>query len=266
MSHSKTSSVRLVSQTVFSEFLDREVRVDYYLPHVPWWKFWERPYVLLFHDGQDLERMNFAQLYRKTFARRSGRRPLVVAVHANDRRLREYGTAAGPDYAQRGDLAHQHERFVLEELLPPVRAAHRTFGRCAVAGCSLGGLAAFDLAWRNPEVFDRVGVFSGALWWRSRVFRPEAPDADLMVHDMVRRTPAVRRGMRFWFQTGTLDEESDRNRNGTIDSIDDTLHLIACLQEKGYRTGEEITYVEIEGGRHDVPTWASILPEFLRWL
>lgn len=256
----------MISQTIFSEFLDREVRVDYYVPRVPWWKFWERPYVLLFHDGQDLERMDFASIYDRVFSKGSGRKPLVVAPHANKDRLREYGTAAGPDYAKRGDLAHLHERFVLEELLPPVRAAHRTFGRCAVAGFSLGGLAAFDLGWRNPNVFDRIGVFSGALWWRSRAFRPEAPDDDLVVHRMVQMATEVPRDLRFWFQTGTLDEASDRNNNGVIDSIDDTLHLIDCLQEKGYRTGENITYVEIEGGRHDVPTWAGIMPEFLRWI
>ena len=266
MANSDDSLVELVRQEVFSDFLDRVVTVDYYVPARKWWQFWKRPYVILFHDGQDLDRMNFLEIYRRTFQNSGATKPLVVAIHANEDRMREYGTAAQTDYAGRGDRAHLHERFVLEELLPAVQSAHRTHRRVAVAGFSLGGLAAFDLAWRNPRTFHRVGVFSGALWWRSQAFNPAAPDDHLIVHEMVKSTPAVSRQQKFWFQTGTLDETDDRNNNGIIDSIDDTLHLIRCLNERGYKTGTDIEYLEVEGGRHDVPTWTGVMPEFLGWL
>ena len=71
-------------------------------------------------------------------------------------------------------------------------------------------------------------------------------------------------GLKFWFQAGTLDEKSDRNNNGIIDAIDDTIHLINILKYKGYNP-EDIKYVEVQGGRHNFRTWAKILPDFLTW-
>ena len=71
--------------------------------------------------------------------------------------------------------------------------------------------------------------------------------------------------LKFWFQTGTLDEISDRNKNGTIDSIDDTLDLITELTIIGYRPFKDIQYYEIQNGRHDIATWAEAMPVFLQW-
>jgi enterochelin esterase-like enzyme len=57
----------------------------------------------------------------------------------------------------------------------------------------------------------------------------------------------------------------DRNNNGIIDSIDDTLGLIGELEQKGYKRGTDIEYLELPDGRHDVPTWARAFPDFLKW-
>jgi enterochelin esterase-like enzyme len=69
----------------------------------------------------------------------------------------------------------------------------------------------------------------------------------------------------FWLQTGTEDEKDDRNHNGIIDSIEDTLDLIAELERKGFRWGRDIRYVEVKGGHHDQATWSAIMPDFLTW-
>ena len=71
--------------------------------------------------------------------------------------------------------------------------------------------------------------------------------------------------LKFFFETGTLDETADRNKNGIIDSIDDTLSLIEELVKKGYDPAEDIRYLEIKDGRHDVETWGRAFPEFLKW-
>jgi enterochelin esterase-like enzyme len=71
--------------------------------------------------------------------------------------------------------------------------------------------------------------------------------------------------MKFWFQTGTLDEADDRNGNGIIDSIDDTRDVIKALKNMGYQEGDDIKYVEVIGGEHNLPTWGRILPDFLQW-
>ncbi|MGL6267221.1 MAG: alpha/beta hydrolase, partial [Chitinophagaceae bacterium] len=65
--------------------------------------------------------------------------------------------------------------------------------------------------------------------------------------------------------TGVLDEIADRNNNGIIDSIDDTMDLIGELVKKGYKKEEDIVYLEYEDGRHDVPTWGRAFPAFLKW-
>lgn len=70
--------------------------------------------------------------------------------------------------------------------------------------------------------------------------------------------------VKFYFETGTLDEVADRNNNGIIDSIDDTKALIRELNDKGYGDSD-IRYEEIKDGHHDVPTWARAFPSFLRW-
>ncbi len=84
------------------------------------------------------------------------------------------------------------------------------------------------------------------------------------MHAEVRRG-IYKPGMRFWFEAGTHDELSDRNRNGVIDAIDDTLDLIVELVHKGYRPFHDIEYVEVEGGEHNQRTWAKAMPEFLKW-
>jgi hypothetical protein len=71
--------------------------------------------------------------------------------------------------------------------------------------------------------------------------------------------------MKFFFECGEHDEEEDRNKNGVIDSIDDTLDLMRLLVKKGYREGRDIYYLQLPDGRHDVPSWAKALPTFLNW-
>ncbi len=62
-----------------------------------------------------------------------------------------------------------------------------------------------------------------------------------------------------------MDETADRNNNGIIDSIDDTISLIDELVKKGYDPNKDIYYMELKDGRHDVATWAKAFPQFLKW-
>lgn len=58
---------------------------------------------------------------------------------------------------------------------------------------------------------------------------------------------------------------ADRNKNGIIDSIDDTLALIEELKKKGYMLDDHIKYINYDDGRHDIPTWGRAMPGFLLW-
>lgn len=193
--------------------------------------------------------------------------PLVVAIPASDARLDEYGLAEQLDFAGRGRLAVRFQQAVLESVLPAVA---RRYGlalapaRTGVMGASLGGLAAFDLAWRHPDVFGYAGVFSGALWWRGDDSGPVARQQSRLVHRLVREAAPLPR-LRLWFEAGTRDETDDRDGNGVIDAIQDTTELLAELETRGYRRGTDFTYVEIAGGEHNEATWARALPAFLQW-
>ena len=46
---------------------------------------------------------------------------------------------------------------------------------------------------------------------------------------MVKQGPKRGR-LKFWLEAGTKDEAADRNNNGIIDAIDDTLDLITALK------------------------------------
>jgi enterochelin esterase-like enzyme len=123
-----------------------------------------------------------------------------------------------------------------------------------------------DIVWRHPEEFSVAGLFSGSFWWRTK--DKSDPDYNEHIHRIMERQVAegtYHPGLKFFFECGTEDEEEDRNQNGIIDSIDDTRDLITALVNRGYDPVKEIRYLEIPGGRHEVDTWAKVLPEFLIW-
>lgn len=250
-----------------SAWLERDVVIDVYLPpgHYTEPAASGYPYVI-FNDGQDLEAVRLVDTLQDLW--QMGRLPhlIAVGVHAGDR-LQEYGAAHRPDYMNRGSRAAAYAQFMIRELLPELRRRYRLskdVADAAVAGFSLGGLSALDIAWQYPGIFTKVGVFSGSLWWRSKACRPEDPDADRIAHALIAEGP-YRVDMKFWLQTGTRDETDDRNNNGVIDSIDDTLDLIRELEKIGYCKGSDIRYLEIMDGEHHPGTWARAVPDFLQW-
>lgn len=248
-----------------SEHLEREVLFDIYLP--PSIEHPGAVSLLLINDGQDLPVMRFRDILSRLYDE-DGMDPLLcIGIHAGHARKQEYGTAGTPDYKQRGSRAGLYTRFVFEELLPFVRAhtgAHH-FRDKSFCGFSLGGLMALDIVWNHPHEFRNVGVFSGSLWWRTRALDDGYDeDRDRIMHARIREG-AHHPWLRFFFQTGLLDEKEDRNNNGIIDSIDDTLDLIKELKRLGYSDGDDIRYLELADGRHDVPTWGRAFPDFLEW-
>lgn len=233
--------------------------------------------VLYLNDGQDLGRLRMTQVLDSLYQQQLVQPFVLVAIHAGDR-IQEYGTAARADYMHRGSKAGLYTDFVLTELLPYVKKHYNVSSEpaaCAFAGFSLGGLSAFDLVFHHPDRFSRAGVFSGSFWWRSKSTEDGYRDeTDRIMHDLVRKG-AYHSNLAFWFETGTEDETSDRNNNGVIDAIDDTLDLIDELVKKGYAwdptggrvpsSSSAIRYVEIEGGKHNQETWSAIMPDFLTW-
>jgi enterochelin esterase-like enzyme len=243
-----------------SDFLGRTVRIDFYQQNNGNNREMN---LLLVNDGQDLVKMNIAAMLKATT------KPLLMAgIHCGEDRKNEYGMSVAPNADGLGAKAHLYEQFVIGELLPFInsRFGHFVFKETAFAGFSLGALSALDIAWNNPDIFSRIGVFSGSLWWRSVNKNEKDYNQDIhrMMHAQV-RNGEYRRGMKFFFECGEQDEWEDRNKNGVIDSIDDTIDLMRELTRKGYREGRDILYLQVPDGKHDVDSWAKAMPAFLNW-
>ena len=250
---------------IHSLLLDRVVDVEVYTP--PGFSLSKEAYpVLVLNDGQDSETMGLESILNSLSAEGAIFPFVVAGVFCGDR-IQEYGVANKPDYKKRGAKAKEYGRFIIEHLLPTLAHRYRidpNHSENVIAGYSLGGLSAMDIAWNHPEYFRRSGSFSGAFWWRKRALDKGYTEQDRIMHHAVRKGK-LKKGMKFWFMAGTDDETADRNNNGIIDAIDDTLDLISELIQLGYKPYYDVAYHEEQGGRHDVPTWGKAMPVFLKW-
>ena len=252
--------------TIHSSFLYRDVTIDFFLP-----KNVSDPSqlsLLLVNDGQNLDEMNFGNVLESLYTGKMITPLLCAGIHAGKERKMEYGILSQADYLGRGAWAGAYKDFILKELLPFIYTNYsiRSFREKSIAGFSLGGLTALDLTWNYPGEFTRAGIFSGSFWWRSMDQNNAAYDDNKhRIMQQVIRNGSFSPGLHFFFQCGNKDETMDRNNNGIIDSIDDTMAVIDELVAKGYSRGKDIYYLEMPDGRHDVPTWALAMPEFLKW-
>lgn len=258
---SNIKEVEMKTIELKSDYLNREVKMDFYRYQTG--KCTERTKVLLFNDGQDLRHMNFKNIFQGYCAETECYNLLVVGIIPQDR-MNEYGTSVRKDYMGRGAKAKDYQYFITEELIPYINRHYVREGIYSFAGFSLGGLSAFDITWNFPRIFHKVGVFSGSFWWRSNSFSEEFPDANRIVIDYLEKQSSAERNQKYWFQVGEHDETSDRNNNGIIDAIDDTLDVIKALKNAGI-TDDKIVYVEVKKGTHTIGTWAEIMPEFISW-
>jgi len=222
--------------------------------------------LLVFNDGQDLLKMDMTSMLSNLSKEGKISDFVLVGITCGER-MQEYGVANYPDYKGRGKRASIYSKWLIEQLIPWLESLYPILkhnNNNGIAGFSLGGLSALDITWNHPDVFSRCGAFSGSFWWRKKDLNDGYTDSDRIIHTRIKKSDK-REGLQFWFQAGTDDERADRNQNGIIDAIDDTLDLIAALHCKGYKPYYDTTYFEMKGGRHDVPTWAEAMPYFLSW-
>jgi len=265
MLREKIDHITVEHHLLTSKYLKREVKVDCYLPvnvAMP-----ADMSLLLINDGQDLVTMQFEKILDALYEQKAISPIFCVGMHCSADRKNEYGTAKILDYKGRGAKAELYMQFVMEELIPFIRETYHvpSFKEKSFAGFSLGALSAIDIVWNNPADFSKAGAFSGSFWWRDKAQEDEDFDEEKnrIMHRQVREGSHYP-WLKFFFEVGTQDETADRNNNGIIDAIDDTISLIDELKEKGY-VDNDIRYLELQDGRHDVPTWARAFPDFLKW-
>ena len=260
-------ALRVIEHVFESRSLGREVRLTIVLPPYYRLNVLKRYPLTLFNDGQDFGRLDLVRRLGDGYQAGDLRPRIVVGVHADERRMREYGCSHVAEHAGRGDLAGAHRRFLTTELMPWLRRQFRVARRrqdISVAGFSLGGLSAFDVAWQHAHTFGAVGCFSPSFWVRSASFRAEDPDADRIVVETVRAAAAAP-PLAYFFAAGTREEESDRNGNGVIDVVDDVQDVVAGLRRLGVAE-HCLRFDIVEGGRHDPKSWGPQVVDWLSWL
>jgi len=256
--------MQMETSVVHSEYLERAVTINIYMPSKI--KYLDQVSLVLFNDGQDLIKMSFDEIFSDLLASGSIEPIVCVGIHCGPERKMEYGTAYSADFNGRGAKAGLYSKFIFDELLPFIRKKYNapSFKDKSFAGFSLGALSAMDIAWNYASEFRKVGLFSPSLWWRRKGYEDGYDDEqDRLMHLQIRKGK-FHPWLQFFIECGELDETADRNNNGIIDSIDDALDLIVALKAKGY-TEKHIQYLQVEEGKHDIETWAKIVPQFLKW-
>ena len=200
------SSIITEQCTLSSEYLERDVIVDVYLP-VSYAKH-EQLSLLLINDGQDLVKMPFDEILDELLVNGYIEPLVCIGIHCGTDRKMEYGTAYAADYKGRGAKAGLYTKFIFEELLPYIRKTYNTpsFKHKSFAGFSLGALSALDIVWNHASEFNKVGLFSGSLWWRRKGYNDGYDDEqDRLMHLQVRKGNFYP-WLKFFVECGKLDE------------------------------------------------------------
>lgn len=223
--------------------------------------------LLLLNDGQDIEKLRVKKMIDSLYKKNLLQPLLVVAITAPER-MDDYGVAGYPDYKNRGASAEKYAAFIDDELYPFIkkRAGVRKFNSITVAGCSLGGLSAFDIAWDHADKIDKVGVFSASFWYRDK----DTSDSDYSDNKnriIINKIKSSRKKphLKYWFYAGGNEETADRDHDGIIDIVDDTRDLVELIKKKNVSPRQDIIYTEVKDGKHDYDSWSSVFPGFLVW-
>lgn len=259
------NKVKLTADTIYSRHLQRHVTLSILNTPLPDQRALFN--LLILNDGENFNQLK-VQETTDSLNRKNLIAPLVIVGIHSGNRMQEYGVAGFPDYQKNGADAKKYAAFVADELLPFVRkrSGVRKFASVIVAGCSLGGLSAFDIAWNNADKFDKVGVFSGSFWWRDKdVSTPGYTDETDRIMLKVVRQSRKKPHLKYWFYAGGMEEEGDRDHDDVIDVIDDTRDLIGIIKSKNVAAADDIVYKEVKEGRHDYASWSRAFPDFLIW-
>jgi predicted alpha/beta superfamily hydrolase len=253
--HTITGDVR-THEGFRSRFLEHERTVMVYLPPGYDVDAAERYPVLYLHDGQNVfdratsfgEEWHVDESAQALIAAGEIEPLIVVAIYnTGEHRVDEYTPTLGADLG-RGGHADDYGQMLVEELKPFIDETYKTLpsaASTALGGSSLGGLLTLHLGLRYPTAFSRLAVLSPSVWWDNRVLLKE-------VESLPRKLP-----LRIWLDAGTAEGE---------ETIANVQALRDALIEKGWVLGEDLAYLEEEGGEHNEQSWAQRIDRVLKFL
>lgn len=243
--------------------LENKRTILVYLPRSYEKNIHERYPVLYMHDGNNVfdvvgsaNNMEWAadETAERLIEEKAIRKLIIVAIFNTDIRFKEYTPFADKNYG--GGDGDKYLAFVVDTIKPFIDKTYRTLPdreNTAICGSSLGGLISLYAVQKYPDVFGSAGVVSPALWWADR--------------EMLRILPAdYRRPIRLWIDIGTAEGRSTGASGRTTRAVEDCRALIALLEERKLKRGEEFVYEEIENGSHNERAWAARFDRILKYL
>ncbi len=255
------SHKEMTRDELYSRHLQRKVKLT--ILHTPSPGDRAQFNLLILNGGQDMDKLRVKETMDSLYKKNKLLPLVIIGVDADEQH--EFGVAGKPDYLGHGNKASFYDAFINDELYPYAKkqSGVRKFNAVAIAGNNLGGLSAFDIAWNHPDKISKVGVFSGALWWRDK------PDSDSSYSDendriLFTKLKASRKkpGLQYWFYAGGAEEKTDHDKDRIIDVTKDLLSLI---QKKNVVPPNGIVYKEVKEGRKDYDSWSAVFPDFLVW-
>jgi predicted alpha/beta superfamily hydrolase len=253
--HTLTGDVR-IHEEFHSRYLEHDRTVIVYLPPTYDAEEATRYPVLYLHDGQNVfdratsfgEEWHVDESAQKLIGTGEIEPVIIVGIYnTGEHRLDEYTPTAEADQG-RGGHADDYGRMLVEELKPFIDATYKTLpsaASTAMGGSSLGGLLTMHLGLRYPTAFGRLAVLSPSVWWDDRVLLRE-------VEELPAKLP-----FRIWLDAGTAEGE---------DTLANARALRDALVAKGWIVGDDLAYLEAEGGEHNEQSWAARVDGVLKFL
>jgi predicted alpha/beta superfamily hydrolase len=253
--HTITGDVR-THEHFHSQFLEHDRTIMVYLPPNYDPLSADRYPVLYLHDGQNIfdratsfgEEWHVDESAERLIAAGEIEPLIVVAIYnTGEHRVDEYTPTARTEIG-RGGHADDYGRMLIEELKPFIDRTYNTLpsaASTAVGGSSLGGLLTMHLGLRYPTAFGRLALLSPSVWWDDRVLLRE-------VDALPGKLPA-----KIWLDAGTAE--------GT-DTIENARALRDALVAKGWTIGDDLAYLEEQGGEHNEHSWSLRVDRVLKFL
>lgn len=126
-----------------------------------------------------------------------------------------------------------YEDFLINDLKPYIDEHFRTLKdkeNTALMGSSMGGLVTFNIGFRHPEVFSKLGIMSPAFHWsNSKTFN-------------IKHEP-----LKIWMDAGEYENNY----------VENSKKAIQILLNKGYIQGKDLFYYEHPKAVHSEISWAD---------
>ena len=253
--HTLTGDIR-THEGFHSRFLDFDRTVTVYLPPGYEADRARRYPVLYLHDGQNVfdratsvgEEWRVDETAQEMIEAGKIAPVIVVGIwNTGVHRIDEYAPTPRPDKGG-GGKADDYGKMLVQELKPFIDRTYRTLpsaANTAMGGSSLGGLVTMHVGLRYPTVFSRLAALSPSVWWDDRVILRE-------VEALPAKLP-----VKIWLDAG--DREGD-------DVIADARALKDALVAKGWAEGQDLAYLEAQGGEHNEASWAARIGAVLAYL